>query len=421
VPRASRGASTDISPLLPSAAPLVMGDGMIAQPLRSFDVVVVGGGPAGLAAAIALASAGRSTALLALRQPYADNRTTALLGRSVDFLESLGVWWRCAADAAPLSAMRLIDASARLLRSPEIRFDAAELGLPQFGFNIENRVLMRALSQRAAELPGLTWFDAQARMVSPHEKAVAVTLDSGDVIDASLAVGADGRGSICRAAAGLTPRTRSLDQSALTFNVGISRPHQGISTEFHTPEGPCVFVPLSDQRCSVVWVCSPATAARLAESSDDDLAQTAERQSRSVYGKLKVEGGRHLFALAIERLASVAANRIALIGEAAHVLPPIGAQGLNLGLRDAADLAATVSGADVGGDIGAASVLARYAARRSADIGTRTAAIDVANRSLLNDFFPVQAARAVSMQALAAIPTLRRLAMREGLGPFWRR
>ena len=221
------------------------------------DVVVIGGGPAGLAAAIALAQAGANTALIARRAPYADNRTTALLGGSVDFLQQLDVWPLCIDRAAALQAMRLVDDTGRLVRAPEVRFSSDEIGLDQFGYNIENRALMMALEQRAAELSNLTRIDDDADTIHPEDVAVAIRTRQGRSLSARLVVGADGRQSLCREAAGIDVRRRNLDQAAVTFNIGHSRPHRNISTEFHTPQGPCVFVPLPGDRCSVVWVAAP--------------------------------------------------------------------------------------------------------------------------------------------------------------------
>jgi 2-octaprenyl-6-methoxyphenol hydroxylase len=182
-----------------------------------------------------------------------------------------------------------------------------------------------------------------------------------------------------------------------------------------------VFVPLPGDRSSVVWVCSPAEAERLAAMDDVALAAAAEQQSHHILGKMTVAPGRHVFPLSIERPQAFAKNRVALIGEAAHVLPPIGAQGLNMGLRDASDLAGIVATAlTAGEDIGGPDLLARYARARHADIVSRTAVIDIANRSLLSDFLPLQIARAAGLQIIDAINPLRKLAMREGLSPSWR-
>ena len=155
---------------------------------------------------------------------------------------------------------------------------------------------------------------------------------------------------------------------------------------------------------------------------DEALSAVAEKQSHSIFGRVHVEPGRHMFPLSIERPHRYVDRRIALVGEAAHVVPPIGAQGLNLGLRDAADIARLAGEAIAAGqDPGADDVLKRYDRARRPDILSRTFAIDIANRSLLNDFLPLQPVRAVGMHLLGAIGPLRRFAMREGLTPTWRR
>jgi 2-octaprenyl-6-methoxyphenol hydroxylase len=386
-----------------------------------YDVAVVGGGPAGLSAAIALAQGGANTALIARRTPYADNRTTALLGSSVDFLERLEVWPHCRDHAAALRTMRLVDDTGRLIRAPEVKFSCEEIGLEAFGYNIENRTLVAALEQRAAGLSNLARFDVEAETVTPEDAAVVIRTGSGQSLSARLVVGADGRHSLCREAAGIEVVIRELKQSALTFNISHSRPHRNVSTEFHTPEGPCVFVPLPGNRCSVVWVASPKEAERLKALGDEELSDAAERRSHSILGRVKVEAGRNLFPLAIERPRQFAGKRVVLVGEAAHVIPPIGAQGLNMGLRDAADIAAIVRDAiSLGDDPGAPSTLRRYDMARRADVLSRTFAIDVANRSLLSDLVPVQSLRAAGLHLIGSVGPLRRLAMREGLAPSWR-
>jgi 2-octaprenyl-6-methoxyphenol hydroxylase len=386
-----------------------------------YDIAVIGGGPAGFATAVALADSGAKTALVARRAPYGDNRTTALLGGSVDFLQYLDVWRRCEDKAAALRVMRLVDDTGRLIRAPEVKFSSREIGLDAFGYNIENRVLMAALEQRAAELENLVRFDDEAESVGPDGPHAIIRTRNGQSLFARLVVGADGRHSLCREAAGIDVKRRDLDQVALTFNIAHARSHQDISTEFHTPHGPCVFVPLIGDRCSAVWVTSPSEAQRLMALSDGELSDAAERQSHSILGRVSVEPGRHLFQLAIEQPRQFASQRIALVGEAAHVLPPIGAQGLNMGLRDAADIAAVAREAMLQGeDPGSPPVLSRFNSARRADVASRIFAIDLANRSLLSDFLPMQTLRAAGLHLIGALTPLRRLAMREGLAPSWR-
>jgi 2-octaprenyl-6-methoxyphenol hydroxylase len=386
-----------------------------------YDVAVIGGGPAGLSAAIALAQTGARTALIARRTPYADNRTTALLGGSVDLLQRLDVWRRCEDKAAPLQAMRLVDDTGRLIRAPEVQFSADEIGRDAFGYNIENRALMTALEERSTGLSGLTRFDDEADTVSPGAADVAILTRQGLSLSARLVAGADGRQSLCRKAAGIAIRRRDLNQSAITFNISHSRSHRNVSTEFHTPQGPCVFVPLPGDHASVVWVAGPKEAERLLALTDDELSAAAETQSHSILGRIRVEPGRHLFPLAIERPQQLARHRVALVGEAAHVLPPIGAQGLNMGLRDAADIADVVGHAMASDeDPGSPQVLKRYDSARRADVISRTFVIDMANRSLLSDFLPMQSLRAAGLHLIGSIGPLRRMAMREGLAPSWR-
>lgn len=382
------------------------------------EVVVVGGGPAGLTAAIALARAGVETLLVSKRPSGPDHRTTALLLSSVTALDSLGVWERCRAQAAPLRVMRIVDDTARLLRAPEIRFDAGEISLDAFGHNIENRHLLAALDATVAEINGVTRIDDEASAINISDSGVTVQFKSGGEVSARLAVGADGRNSLCRAAARIETDARIFPQTALTFNLGHARPHKNISTEFHTPTGPFTLVPLPGSRSSLVYVTDPATARSIAEMEDATLSRELERRAHSILGKLTLEPGRGAFPLAIQTARRFSGDRIALVGEAAHVLPPIGAQGLNLGLRDAATIAEIVVDARRGGiDIGKPAALARYETLRRADVTSRTLAVDLLNRTLLSDFLPLQGARQLGAFLLQHVGPLRHAVMREGVMP----
>jgi 2-octaprenyl-6-methoxyphenol hydroxylase len=378
-------------------------------------VIVVGGGPVGLTAAIALAVAGVETILVARKQTADDHRTTALLAGSVTALETLGVWPHCVEHAAPLRVMRLVDDTARLMRAPEVRFAASEIGLDAFGHNIENHHLVAALEQRAAELP-LARIDAHVQAVETGRQGITVRLDNGNAVSGRLVIGADGRRSLCRAAAGIESDGSRYPQTALVCNVAHARPHEDISTEFHTESGPFTLVPLRGRRSSVVWVVDPAEAERLASLDNGLLSVEIERRAHSILGTMKLEPGKAFFPLVIETARKFAANRIALAGEAAHVIPPIGAQGLNLGLRDAATISEVIVEAERTG-AGLPSALIRYDDLRRADVGSRTFAVDLLNRSLLSDFLPVQGLRGLGLYLVDRIGPLRRAVMREGVAP----
>jgi 2-octaprenyl-6-methoxyphenol hydroxylase len=379
------------------------------------EVAVVGGGPAGLVTALALEAAGIDTIVIA-PPAVEDHRTTALLASSVTALSTLGAWDSCRPHAAPLKAIRIVDDSKRLVRAPEVYFAAAEIDLDAFGHNIENRHLIAALAACAAERKVRRIADSALAIVSDRNH---VTIElSGGIVRVRLAIGADGQRSLARAAAGIGIDRRTYTQSALTLNVAHARRHQDISTEFHTESGPFTLVPLPGRRSSLVCVLDPASVAALAAASDADLAETIERRAHSLLGAVNVEAGRGSFPLAFETVRAFASNRIALVGEAAHVVPPIGAQGLNLGLRDAATLAELVADAHRQNlDIGAPSVLTRYDTQRRADVTSRSIAIDLLNRSLLTDFVPAHAVRGLSLYLIDRIGPLRRALMREGIAP----
>jgi 2-octaprenyl-6-methoxyphenol hydroxylase len=254
--------------------------------------------------------------------------------------------------------------------------------------------------------------------VRVEDDGIVVVCASRRAIAARLVVAADGRRSAMRAAAGIEADHWHYDQAALVCNLAHTLPHRDTSTEFHTETGPFTLVPLPGMRSSVVCVLDAATAERLRALDDAALSTEIERRSHSILGKVTVEAGRGVFPLAVETARRFAANRIALVGEAAHVIPPIGAQGLNLGLRDAATIGELVIAARrAGDDVGATSLTDEYDRRRQADVGSRTLAVDLLNRSLLTGFLPVQGLRGLGLYMLDRIGPLRRAVMREGVQP----
>lgn len=384
--------------------------------MKQIDVAVIGGGLAGTIAAIALARGGRQVALIAAPAAGTDRRTTALMDQSIRFLERLSLWDQIEPSAAPLNTMQIIDGTNRLLRAPPIAFRASEIGLDSFGYNIPNASLIGVLNTAARSEGNIEIIEATARTVAIGKDEVTISLDNDDTVIASFLVGADGRRSLVRESAGIKVRNWSYPQAAMVLNFAHSLPHQDISTEFHTESGPFTQVPLPGNRSSLVWVQKPAEASARAEVPIDRLGGLVEERMQSLLGKVVIEDG----SVQVWPLSGMTAHRfgqgrVALIGEAAHVFPPIGAQGLNLSLRDImalVDIVCARSDKPIAADAGDS-----FDRRRRPDILSRTASVDLLNRSLLSDFLPVQVLRAAGLHMLSAVPPLRNIVMREGIEP----
>lgn len=379
------------------------------------EIVVAGSGPAGMAAGLALSQAGFEVAVIAPEQTRADQRTTALMVPSIRLLERLGVWEQLKSHAAPLASMRIIDGTSRLVRSRPVTFHAAEIGEDAFGWNIPNESLNAALANALKASPGIRVVNGAVASWMNSDSSITANLENGSAITAKLAVGADGRNSLARGHAGIRVSTWSYPQSAFVTTFAHSQPHMDMSTEFHTESGPCTQVPLQGNRSSLVWVVDPGHASELEEMPDVELSEKIEQRLQSFLGKVEVGPQRQAWPLSGQYPHRFGQNRIALVGEAAHVFPPIGAQGLNLGLRDVEDLVTAASANPL--DPGADSVMAAYDRARRPDIMARTGAVDALNRTLLTSFLPAQMLRAAGLAALDIAPPLRNLFMREGMRP----
>jgi 2-octaprenyl-6-methoxyphenol hydroxylase len=257
--------------------------------------------------------------------------------------------------------------------------------------------------------------------ISFDEDAVRATLAGGQWVTAKLVAAADGRGSLARTKAGIGTRVWSYPQIAFTALLSHAKPHRNISTEFHTRSGPCTLVPLrpaesKPNRSSLVWLMSPEAAERRRALSNSELAQEIEDQVDSLLGKIEINGPGGFFPMAGMSANRLVGHRIALIGEAAHIFPPLAAQGLNLSLRDSAALAEVLEDARaLGHDIGFVQTLKTYATARRSDIFLRTNGVDILNRSLLWNLFPIDILRGAGLLAFSMIGPLRRALMREGV------
>ena len=378
----------------------------------TFDVAVIGGGATGFAAALTAAIGGFRTIHFAPPARFPPGRTAALLHGSIEALSRLDVWPALARQAAPLKTIRLVDATRRLIRAPETTFYASEIGLAAFGYNVPNGELVAVLRRHAEVFPDLRLLAEPVRSVTLNDAHAVLQANSAS-FSARLVVAADGARSIARRAAGIAVKSWSYPQAALVATLAVHYPHGGVSTEFHTETGPFTLVPLPGNRVSLVWVDLAKAAERAVGLDDDTFARRVEERTHSIHGAMRLEGRPALFPLSAALADRFAARRTVLVGEAAHLFPPIGAQGLNLGFRDVAALRRMLTRHR--GDPGSAAALAAFHAMRQADVRTRTCAVDLLNRSLLTDFLPVQAGRALGLGLAASVPALRRLLMRQGL------
>ena len=395
---------------------------------RSFtDILISGGGVAGLTAAAAFGSAGFSVICTDPTLPVtsaeadgADLRTTAFLQPSITLLEAAGLWTRLEPFAAALQIMRIIDAGGEIAEPRVVKdFNAADLSDAPFGWNLPNWLLRREMVARLADLPNVSFLPGIAtRSLLTRDAEALVTLSDGRNLCARLVIAADGRASTMREALGIPVKTTRYGQKALTFAVTHPIPHENVSTEIHRSGGPFTLVPLPDRDglpCSaVVWMEAGPEALRLAVLPTPEFEAAMNLRSCQVLGPLSLVSRRSVWPIISQIAARMAGERVALMAEAAHVVPPIGAQGLNMSLADLATLL-ELAQADPA-NLGSAKMLDTYNRRRHFDVQARVTGIDALNRaSMIEDQF-LRDLRAGALNAFYSVASVRKTLMKAGLG-----
>ena len=392
---------------------------------KTTDILISGGGVAGLTAAAAFGSAGFDVLCIEPTPPVtdatapgADLRTTAFLTPSIAVLEAAGLWQRLAPQAAALQIMRIVDAGGTLQEPRQIKdFDAGEVSDHPFGWNLPNWLLRREMLARLGELPNVTLRTgvSTTALVTREDEAL-VTLSDGTQIAARLVVAADGRESTMRTAAGIGVKTFRYGQKALTFAVTHLVPHQNISTEIHRSGGPFTLVPLPDvdgkPASAVVWMERGPEALRLYTLPQAEFEDEINARSCLILGPLTLASKRMVWPMIAQVAQAMSAQRVALMAEAAHVVPPIGAQGLNMSLADLACLLELAQTHPLGSD----QMLQAYHRRRHAEVTARVLGIDALNRASMAEAPLLRDLRAAGLNLLHGFAPLRRTLMRAGLG-----
>ena len=392
------------------------------------DILVAGGGIAGLTAAASFAAEGFGVVCVDPAPPpatatKADLRSTAFLMPSVELLQRAGLWASLDPYATSLRIMRIIDAGGpeNVIRETA-DFDAVEIGQEAFGYNLPNAVLRTELAARLEQMPQASLkHSTSLNRVTPRLNSVIAGLSDGTSIEAGLLVAADGRDSFVREALGIKARRWGYGQKALVFTVRHPQPHDNISTEIHRSGGPFTLVPLPDREgahhSAVVWMEAGPRAAALHALDVPAFEVALNERSLNVLGELRLASDRAIWPIISQVAARFDGPRTALVAEAAHVVPPIGAQGLNTSLSDIAALRDLIVAARDGGrDIGGSALLETYNRKRHAIVQTRSVGIDILNRAAMTDAPMLQHLRRAGLKTIFGTTPVRRSLMRLGLG-----
>lgn len=403
---------------------------------RKTDLVIGGAGFAGLALGIALRQGLGEAFSVTVVDPALsaanskDPRASAIAAAARRLFEAIGVWDAVADQAQPILDMVVTDSKLDdMVRPTFLTFGGdvehsrrpfsggveAKEGEP-FAHMVENRHLIDALVEKAKE----TGVDLRASAVTGFEttpNAITVTLKDGGTIPARLLVGADGAKSVIRETAGIATQGWDYDQSAIVTTIGHEREHHGRAEEHFLPSGPFAILPLTGNRVSIVWTETRSEAERIVALPDAEFLAELEKRFGLHLGDLEILGPRRAFPLGLFTARAFTAERLALVGDAAHIIHPIAGQGLNMGLRDIAALAESISdAARLGLDIGAADVLTRYQRWRRFDTMTMGVATDGLNKLFSNNSDVLRLARDVGLGLVERMPALKKVFIREAAG-----
>jgi len=394
---------------------------------ENVDILISGGGVAGLTAAAAFGKAGFSVICADPTPPMterdaegSDLRTTAFLQPSQTLLDQIGLWDRYAPHAAALQIMRIVDAGGEVSEPRLVKeFDASDISEKPFGWNLPNWLLRRELVAFLQDLPNVDFRQGVGtKSLFTRTQEARVTLTDGSLISCHLVIAADGRSSPMRDAAGIGVKTMRYGQKALAFAVTHPQPHQNVSTEIHRSGGPFTLVPLPDYQgkssTAIVWMETGPEVDRLANLPVPEFEAAMNERSCGILGELTLASRRTVWPIISQVAERMSSERLALIAEAAHVVPPIGAQGLNMSLGDLLALLdlATANPSD----LGSRKMLDQYHKTRHGEVQVRVTGIDVLNRASMAHAQPLRDARAMGLNALYSLAPVRKTLMQMGLG-----
>lgn len=379
----------------------------------SNHVAVVGASLTAYITALYLASKGFNCYLLGRKQKKQDYRSTALMMPAIEILQYLNLWQILSSKAMPLKKLVLIDATERLFRSPTIQFYSHEIGLSQFGYNISNIFLYSVLADLINNTANIQVLDSNVIDCQYQSTSAHLTLDNQQIIKADYVIGADGRNSIVRNSLHIATQTTKLEQIALVFAIKHQQNNQFGSTEFHYPTGPLTIVPMTEYSSNVIWVVSKAQSEQLLKSEPEAVVEQLQQALFYFLGELEITSALQSWPLMSLRADRLADKNAFLVGESAHILPPLGAQGLNLTIRDIVALAEILEAHYQEPAI----AIEKYNQKRKLDVYSRVNFIQELNNSLIKNSMFLQLLKTIGLDTVKSVPAVKRWLMSELMSP----